>query len=110
MEPRPRTVHRSFRGFPEMVENKLRRTIMRERLRLHPRVESLESMTLLSGVSAAARGAIAALLAPVAPPSGHEIDLTGTVKGTYHVHIINPDTGKDFIFSGSGKVAPLGHV
>ena len=83
---------------------------MRERLRLRPRVESLESMTLLSGVSAAVRGAIAALLAPVAPTSGHEIDLTGTAKGTYHVHIINPDTGKDFIFFGSGQVAPLGHV
>jgi hypothetical protein len=67
-------------------------------------------MTLLSGMSAAVRGAIAALLAPVAPTSGQEIHLTGTVKGTYHVHIINPDTGKDFIFSGSGKIAPLGHV
>ena len=83
---------------------------MRERLRLRPRVESLESMTLLSGVSAAVRGAIAALLAPVAPTSGHEIDLTGTVTGTYHVHSSNPDTGKDFSFFGSGPVAPLGHV
>jgi hypothetical protein len=66
-------------------------------------------MTLLSGMSAAVRGAIAALVAPVAP-AGQEIHLTGTIKGTYHVHIINPDIGKDFIFSGSGKVDPLGHV
>jgi hypothetical protein len=93
-----------------MVEHKSRRRIMREHLRRRPRVESLESMTLLSGVSAAARGAIAALLGPVAPTSGHKIEPTGSVKGTYHVHITNPDIGKEFIFFGSGQVAPLKHV
>jgi hypothetical protein len=83
---------------------------MREHLRRRPQLESLESMTLLSGSAAAVGGAIAALVAPPAPTSGHMIRLTGTAKGRFHAHINNPDTGKDFTFFGSGQVAPLGHV
>jgi hypothetical protein len=83
---------------------------MREHLQRRPQLESLESVTLLSGSAAAVRGAIAALVAPSTPTSGHTIHLTGTARGSYHVHIINPDIGKDFTFFGSGQVAPLGHV
>jgi hypothetical protein len=83
---------------------------MREDLRRRPQLETLESVTLLSGASAAVKGAVAALLTPTPPTAGREIDLTGIARGTYHAHIKNPDTGKDFSFFGSGQVASLGHV
>jgi hypothetical protein len=81
--------------------------IMRNGLCRRPQVESLESIPLLSGASTALQGA-AAIVATVIP--GHETDLNGTARGTYHVHIANPDTGKIYKFSGSGNITPLGHV
>jgi hypothetical protein len=76
--------------------------------RWRPQLESLESLNLLSGPSAAASGVLAAL-APTAAPAT-EIHLTGTVEGSYQLQIKNPDTGKDFTFLGSAKVMPLGQV
>jgi hypothetical protein len=81
---------------------------MKEHLRRRPELESLESVTLLSGASAAVVGAVAALATTDA--SATKIHLTGTAKGSYHLSIANPDTGKEFTFLGSGRVAPLGQV
>jgi hypothetical protein len=64
----------------------------------------------MSGSAAAIGSAIAPLVAPSTPTSGHLIRLTGTAEGKYDAHINNPDTGEVFTFSGSGQVAPLGHV
>jgi hypothetical protein len=81
---------------------------MSVRQRLRPQLESLESMTLLSGASAAISGALASLVTTAA--SAQQIHLTGTVKGSYHLQVKNPDTGKDFTFLGSGTLSTLGQV
>jgi hypothetical protein len=81
---------------------------MKNRSHHRPQVESLESKALLSGSSAAVSGALAAVVTSAAPAKA--IHLTGTVKGSYHLQVKNPDTGKNFTFVGSGKVAPLGQA
>jgi hypothetical protein len=57
---------------------------------------------LLSGASAAVEGAVSAMTSQV-------LHLNGTVKGTYHEQLPNPDIGKSYAFTGSGQVGPLGH-
>jgi hypothetical protein len=79
---------------------------MKDPTRWRPQLESLESVTLLSGPSAAVHGVLAALATTAS--SAAAVHLTGTARGTYHVSIANPDTGKDYTFLGSGQIAPLG--
>jgi hypothetical protein len=74
---------------------------MNSRFRRRPQVESLESMTLLSGASAAVGGSIAAMTSQV-------LHLDGMIKGTYHEHLPIPDVGKSYTFTGSGQINPLG--
>ena len=80
---------------------------MRDHLRRRPRLEELESMTLLSGVSAVMPAAAAAVT-PITPMS-HELNLTGSVHGNYHTREI-PDAGKTYTFFGHGSVSPLGRT
>ena len=81
---------------------------MRNRWHRHPQVERLEAMTLLSGASSAVSAVAAVVTTP--PTTSHAIHLTGTAKGNYDVYTPNPDVGKDFTFSGSGAITPLGQV
>ena len=64
---------------------------MRKTIRRRPEVETLESMTLLSGVAAAAH--------PVAALTS--VELSGTVKGTLSA------SGK---VKGSGSLSPVGKI
>jgi hypothetical protein len=64
-------------------------------------VEGLESVTLLSGISATAAVTMAAM--------SREIHLSGQVEGAYHAREI-PDAGKFYTFSGHGPLSPLGQV
>lgn len=84
---------------------------MRARTRARPQLEALESMTLLSGVAAAAvhrpHAEVAAVNnGPTTP--GTTITLSGTERGLYFARQQNPDTGKQYSFTAVGRVSPLG--
>jgi hypothetical protein len=68
--------------------------------RFAPRLESLESIVALSGMSSGAAAAVAA----------KTLMLTGDVSGHYHAREI-PDAGKFLTFThGKGHLSPIGHV
>lgn len=70
-----------------------------------PSVEPLESVTLLSGLAAS----VPLVPAKVSTMStGKELDLSGTLHGTYHQQPSIPDVGKAYNLSGSGHVKPMG--
>jgi hypothetical protein len=79
---------------------------MSDRWRSRPQVESLESMTLLSGVAGTLHAQSAMTVVPITPVATHLIHLTGTAKGSYHARSI-PDAGKTYTFSGAGQISPL---
>ncbi len=78
--------------------------MVRKELRRRPELESLETMVLLSGISAVDHAGGEAMLArePVADAS---IVLVGTAKGTYK-------TSSSFLstFNEKGTISPLGKV
>jgi hypothetical protein len=83
---------------------------MRSGPKLHPLVEDLESLTLLSGLPTIA-AAVAELQPLVTSPRPKTVKLSGTVKGTYEdIGAIVRDQGLTFHFSGQGKVEPQGTV
>jgi hypothetical protein len=78
-------------------------TMTRRTFRRRPEFESLEAMTLLSGLSL---GQHAAALVAHATSSG-PIHLSGVLHGTYR---LSGDLTAPISFSGSGNVSPAGHV
>ncbi len=85
------------------------------RMRRAPRLEILESKTLLSSVSDAIAVMPARDWIDVRRAVTGEIDLSGTIKGSYTAKTL-VDGGKNYQFFGSGNVSPLnkadltGHV
>jgi len=71
---------------------------------LRPNLEAMESKALLSAVAASAPGAAAIVATP------HTLVLNGTLSGRYSAHQSNPDAGKTYDLSGSGRVLPLRHT
>jgi hypothetical protein len=74
-----------------------------------PEVEALEERTVLSAGFRLAPIA----LSPVAHHGHHAqqvLALDGSVSGTWQKRLTLPDTGGDQVLTGSGVVAPLGHV
>ena len=69
----------------------------RKKFRLQPQVEGLESMTLLSGASAAMVHAAAVT----------RVALRGTVAGSYLARQGNPGTGATIQLAAGGPVSPL---
>jgi hypothetical protein len=80
--------------------------MIRERYRRRPSVESLESMVLLSGLSAATRHAAPALLTKL-PAASSVTNVSGTVEGkmTYGPGPVYVNS-----YKGTGAVSPLGHA
>ncbi len=78
--------------------------MVRKRLRRRPELESLETMVLLSGISAAEHAASAVMLARE-PVADAQIVFMGIAKGTYK-------TSSSFLstFSEKGTISPLGKV
>jgi hypothetical protein len=79
---------------------------MRKLVRRRLELESLESITLLSGVSTAAHDGIAALIEHV-PEATHRVALSGTVTGTFSAAKV---IGGPYQFTAKGNVTPLGSV
>jgi hypothetical protein len=80
--------------------------MIRKTCRLRPSFESLESMVLLSGFSAATHHAAPALLTKL-PAASTETNVSGTLTGT----ITHPRAaGPPFSFNGKGVVSPFGHT
>lgn len=79
---------------------------MRKKARVRPELESLESMTLLSGVSAASHQVISSQVEGT-PKAGTTVELSGTVKGTYKAGKV---FGAPITFKAKGSVSPLGSV
>jgi len=78
----------------------------RNRARIRPEVEGLESMTLLSGVAASVHTAASAMVtAPV-----QTVSLSGTAHGNYVSRQSNPDTGTLYSFNARGMIAPVGRT
>jgi hypothetical protein len=79
----------------------------RKQYQAHPRVEGLESMTLLSGATGALAGAVPAAVQslPLAP---EPITLVGQAHGSYVARQSNPDTGTHYTLAAEGRVSPLG--
>jgi len=85
---------------------------MRNSRRTRPQLETLESMALLSALAPVlTHPGGPTLTAATAPVTPTPVSLNGTLKGNYHVAgKVNPDTGLDYVFSGNGSIAALGHV
>ncbi len=85
---------------------------MRKSKRTRPELELLESMTLLSALAPAlVHPGGPVLVAATTPVTTTTVSLSGTVKGDYHVTTkITADKGLDYVVTGDGSVAPLGHV
>ena len=81
---------------------------MRDPRRLRPAVERIEAMTLLSSFAGVMPHA--AVVEAQANTTTHQIQLTGTVQGSYIERTVNPDTGHKFSFQGLGELKPLGSV
>ena len=77
---------------------------MRAKQQVRPALESLESMTLLSGVAAMHAHVPAAEVAPMPGV----ISLQGRIQGFYLAHQNNPDTGKVINVFAVGRINPLG--
>lgn len=74
----------------------------RQKLRNRPlQVESLETLTLLSGFAATAIEQAPVL---VSAPVSTSIALNGTAKGTFVTSQSNPDTGKDYHIAAIGRM------
>ena len=85
----------------------------RPRTSLRPSVESLEAVTLLSGLAASVP-IVAALVAttttPIPPvPAPRELALNGNLHGTYTSHN-RPDIGTTYDLFGRGHVTHLGRT
>jgi hypothetical protein len=78
----------------------------RRQVAARPRLETLESVTLLSGL--AAPPAIVSALA--AASTTRELALHGQFKGVYGANARIPDAGTSYALSGSGKAGRLGHM
>jgi hypothetical protein len=83
---------------------------MRRKWHCRPQLETLEAMTLLSGVAGGLHhiAAVDLSVPPSGPTTPVKVSLNGTLTGTYHQKDGLPDTGDNFTFFGHGKVGPLG--
>jgi hypothetical protein len=83
---------------------------MRRKRDRRPQLETLESMTLLSGIAAGLHHLAAVDIAGLTsrPATPTKISLNGVLTGTYHVKSPNPDVGANDTFFGHGKIRPLG--
>jgi hypothetical protein len=80
---------------------------MRERMKARPQLESLESMTLLSGAAATASTLHAhseVSIATAAPVT--TLTLAGTELGSLHVH--QSSSGKTYDITAAGTLTPIG--
>jgi hypothetical protein len=78
----------------------------RNRVRIRPQVEGLESMTLLSGLATTVHAAASAMVStPV-----QAVALSGTARGSYVSRQSNPDVGTTYNFSARGRITPLGQT
>ncbi len=68
-----------------------------------PEIEALESLELLSGITTVGHQETTAMIVRGPRPSAVTV-LSGTAKGKYHV----TGGGTISVFSGTGKVSPLG--
>jgi hypothetical protein len=83
-------------------------SLMKNRKRVAPRLEALESLTVLSSGLA---GSAAAAVSPTAGQSAtHAIHLQGSATGHYTLTVKNPDIGGDYSITAKGKLTPLGPV
>jgi hypothetical protein len=89
-------------GLWEFVHQK-RGIMIRKRLRRRPELESLETMVLLSGISALEHHGAAAMVARETQAGGL-ITLSGTAKGTFKA------AGKSDNFLATGSLSPLGKI
>ena len=80
----------------------------RNRKRVSPQVEGLESMTLLSGVAAAVHHGHAVV--QTATTQTQNLSLSGTVHGQYFAQSSNPDTGSTYSITAFGRISPLGRT
>jgi hypothetical protein len=78
----------------------------RRKFAARPRVESLEPVTLLSGLGAPT--AIVSALAIASAPK--ELAVHGDFHGTYTIHVQIPDTGASYSFPGKGQVKHFGRM
>ena len=84
---------------------------MNRKWRCQSRVEKLESLSLLSGLSAGLHHAASVVKIDGAPPVSTTptiISLTGTLTGSYHIKPDLPDVGANYNFWGHGRVMPVG--
>ena len=80
---------------------------MNRKRRCQPRVEKLESLTLLSGHSEGLHHAASVVKIDGAPP----VSTTPTIislTGSYHIKPDLPDVGANYNFWGHGRVMPVG--
>jgi hypothetical protein len=83
--------------------------------RRRPQLESLETMTLLSGLPAAAHQAARRDVSPASAHISTHATLAqalgpGTIGGTFFAHRANSGSGTIYSLFASGKLAPLGPV
>ncbi len=76
---------------------------MRERRQARPQLESLESMTLLSGMAA-----MMPIHAEVSTTTGTALTLTGTEKGVFLAHTTK--TAKNYAIDTAGTLSPIGRA
>src|SRR5258708_1736654 len=88
---------------------------MRNRRRRSPRLEALESLTLMSsgsapanGPHAAPRGVTPAIVAEAKVPNPGSRSLDGTLRGTFFAHRGSPGSGTIYSLFASGKIGPTG--
>jgi hypothetical protein len=77
--------------------------MIRKRIRRRPELESLETMVLLSGISALEHHGAAAMVARETQ-AGSVITLSGTAKGTFKA------AGTSDNFLAKGSISPLGKI
>jgi hypothetical protein len=82
---------------------------MRERMKALPQLESLESMTLLSGAAAAARSPHDHAEVSIATPAR---EVTSTLSGTEHgvFRVYGNGSGKTYDITAAGKLTPIGRT
>jgi hypothetical protein len=84
---------------------------MRKACHRRPRLESLESISLLSGLAPELHAAAQVVRIDTGSNTGETsvfVSLNGTLTGTYTKHEINPDVGANYTFFGHGTVSQVG--
>ncbi len=85
---------------------------MRHRRSAHPQLEALESLTLLSAVSALVVNPSGPMVAAEKSRAAvTPISLSGILEGDYHVSgKANADKGLNYVFTGDGTISGLGYA